>query len=443
MQVFNWIDLGRNERNQTLARPSALTDPAMVQSVRDILLSVKTDGDAALIKYASQFDKVDLSSLIIQKAELKSAWQDLPQEQKQALEQAKANIDAFHIAQKPEPISVETMPGVICRREVRAIDTVGLYVPGGTAPLVSTLLMLAIPAKIAGCDRRIIITPPDTNGQVNSAILAAAFLCDVSDVFVSGGAQAIAALAYGTQTVPRCDKIFGPGNSWVATAKSLVSQEPGGPAIDLPAGPSEAMVIADKNASPVFVAADLLSQAEHDVMAQVVCVCDDQDTADKVITELNRQLPTLPRKNIAEKSMASSRFLIAGSRKDTLSIINQYAPEHLIIQTDNPDDLVPDIRNAGSIFLGPWTPESVGDYASGTNHTLPTFGAARAHSGVTLESFYTYMSIQTLSQEGLRNLGPTVETLAEMEGLEAHKRAVSLRLAPDPEPQNPETQKND
>jgi histidinol dehydrogenase len=292
--------------------------------------------------------------------------------------------------------------------------------------------MLAIPAKVAGCARRVVVTPPRKTGQVNPAILAAAYLCGVTDVFACGGAQAIAALAYGTETIPKCDKIFGPGNVYVAAAKSLAAQAPGGPAIDMPAGPSEAMVVADAVANPVFVASDLLSQAEHDTVAQVIAVCSDVSVADNIKQEIKTQLASLPRRNIAAQALEFARFFIASDKSDRLDIINNYAPEHLIMQTENPESYVADIQNAGSIFLGPWTPESVGDYASGTNHTLPTYGAARAYSGVTLESFMKYISVQELTLDGLRRLGPTVERLASLEGLEAHRRAVSLRLESEP-----------
>ena len=300
--------------------------------------------------------------------------------------------------------------------------------PGGTAPLVSTLLMLAVPAKVAGVRRRIVVTPPGKDGKINPIILAAAYRCKVTQLFCVGGAQAIGALAYGTETIPRCDKIFGPGNAWVAAAKSLAAQEAGGPAIDMPAGPSEAMVLADEGADPAFVASDLLSQAEHDTVAQVVCVASSKKVAGSIHAKIREQLETLPRVDIARQSLKHGRMIIAVERSDIIDIINRYAPEHLIVQLRDPDAYVGAIRNAGSIFLGPWTPESVGDYASGTNHTLPTFGAARAYSGVTLESFIKYVSIQQLTKKGLKRLGPVVERLAEMEGLEAHKRAVSLRL---------------
>lgn len=428
MKTYIWTDIDEAARQEALSRPIGLSDPALIESVRDIMSAVKMGGDKAILDYTAKFDGVGLKALRVPEEELKAAWNALPEDEKNAINTARKNIKKFHQAQIPQDIEVETTKGVICRREARAIETAGLYVPGGTAPLVSTLLMLAIPAKVAGVRHRIVVTPPSKDGKVNPAILAAAYRCKVTDVFACGGAQAIAALAYGTKSIPRCDKIFGPGNAYVATAKSLAAQEPGGPAIDMPAGPSEAMVVANEDANPVFVASDLLSQAEHDTLAQVVCVATSADVAKNIQTEIDKQIATLPRKEIAEAAMTQSRMIIADTRAYVVDIINRYAPEHLILQVKKPKTLVPAIRNAGSIFLGPWTPESVGDYASGTNHTLPTYGAARAYSGVTLESFIKYISIQKLSRKGLERLGPAVEKLAEMEGLEAHRRAVSLRL---------------
>lgn len=428
MQHYVWSDLNKVERVTALARPAAISDESLLNGVRDILRDVKSNGDEALLRLTGKFDGVAIKTLEVPRSELKAAWKALPKSDKSVIERARRNIKRFHKAQMPAPITVETEPGVICQREARPIETAGLYVPGGTAPLISTLLMLAVPAKVAGVRNRIIMTPPGKDGQVNSAILAAAYRCDVSAVYSVGGAQAIAALAYGTETIPKCDKIFGPGNAWVAAAKSLVAQEAGGPAIDMPAGPSEAMVLADHAADPAFVASDLLSQAEHDTVAQVVCVATSSDVAEAVEVKIETQLQTLSRQDIARQSLKLGRMIIADNRADILDIINQYAPEHLIVQLQKPKSYVGDIRNAGSIFLGPWTPESVGDYASGTNHTLPTYGAARAYSGVTLDSFLKYISIQRLTKSGLKNLGPVVERLAEMEGLDAHKRAVSLRL---------------
>ena len=428
MRRIIWTDLDAEGRESALARPLAISDGKLIDGVRGILVDVRDNGDAALSRLTEKFDGCQVESLEIPKSALEAAWDALSASDQSVIERARRNIKSFHEAQIPEPIEVETEPGVMCRREARSIETAGLYVPGGTAPLVSTLLMLAVPAKVAGVQNRIIVTPPAKDGTVNPVILAAAYRCDVSRVFVVGGAQAIGALAYGTETIPKCDKIFGPGNAWVAAAKSLVAQEAGGPAIDMPAGPSEAMVLADAAADPAFVASDLLSQAEHDKVAQVVCVASSDAVAEAVEKAIETQLKTLPREAIARESLKHGRMIIAGERADVIDIVNRYAPEHLIIQLQNPETYVGAIRNAGSIFLGPWTPESVGDYASGTNHTLPTYGAARAYSGVTLESFIKYVSIQQLTKKGLKRLGPVVERLAEMEGLDAHKRAVSLRL---------------
>lgn len=428
MQVFNWDKLSESERRDALARPAALTDDTLIASVRKIMARVKHDKDIAIKDYTAQFDGVELDALNVPSAELKEAWDSLPDADKDAINTAYKNIEIFHQAQRPQDIEVETMSGVMCRRETRALQTVGLYVPGGTAPLVSTLLMLAVPAKVAGVQNRIVVTPPGKDGKVNTAVLAAAYRCEVTDIYMCGGAQAIAAMAYGTETIPRCDKIFGPGNAYVAAAKSLAAQEPGGPAIDMPAGPSEAMVVAGEKSNPAFVASDLLSQAEHDVLAQVVCICVSEKKASAIKAEIECQVATLPRRDIAEQSLSFARIIVANGRPTIAEIINHYAPEHLILQINAPRTFVPAIRNAGSIFLGPWTPESVGDYASGTNHTLPTFGAARAYSGVTLESFMKYISVQELTRSGLEALGPTVKRLATLEGLEAHRRAVSLRL---------------
>ena len=428
MKTLNWTDLSESEQEAALARPSALSDTKLIEDVRYIMQDVKNGGDQAVLDYTAKFDGAALSRLKVSEGDMRKAWKSLPEDQQNAIKTAQKNIKAFHTAQKPKDIEVETMAGVICRRESRAIETAGLYVPGGTAPLVSTLMMLAIPAKVAGVKRRVVVTPPGKDGKVNPAILGAAYRCGVTELYACGGAQAIAAMAYGTRSIPKCDKIFGPGNAYVATAKSLAAQEPGGPAIDMPAGPSEAMVVAGEKSNAAFVASDLLSQAEHDTLAQVVCICVNDAVAQKVREEVEAQVKTLPRRDIAEQALKFARLIVASGRPTIAHIVNSYAPEHLILQTNNPETFVPAIRNAGSIFLGPWTPESVGDYASGTNHTLPTYGAARAYSGVTLESFIKYISVQKLTREGLEALGPTVETLADMEGLEAHRRAVSLRL---------------
>ncbi|MDA8888876.1 histidinol dehydrogenase [Hellea sp.] len=428
MKKFIWKNMDLVERTQALARPYELSDPSKVELVKNILLEVKLKGDDAVKSFTSMYDNVNLVNLRVANEDLENAWLNLPKKEKNAIKVAISNIEKFHISQLPQDIEIETTKGVFCRRETRALQTAGLYVPGGTAPLVSTLLMLAVPAKVAGVRRRIVVSPPGANGKIHSSILAAAYICGVTDVFSCGGAQAIAALSYGTESLPKCDKIFGPGNAYVSLAKSLVAQEIGGPAIDMPAGPSEAMVIADNEANPAFVAADLLSQAEHDVLAQVICVSTTSEISKNIYEEIDKQLEKLPRKDIARQAMKNSRLIIAKSREMIVDIINNYSPEHLILQIKNPDHLVPAIRNAGSIFLGPWSPEAVGDYASGTNHTLPTNGAAKSYSGITIESFLKYISIQKLSKKGLELLAPTVNCLAEMEGLEAHKRSVTIRL---------------
>ncbi len=428
MKTYFWDKLSDIEKREILSRPDGLNDGKLLSAVAGIMDDVKKRGDMAVLEYTQSFDAPTIQTLSVPISEWKAAWNALPREQQNALEIARDNVKTFHAAQRPTSIETETMPGVMCRREPRALKTVGLYVPGGTAPLVSTTIMLAVPAKVAGCQNRVMVTPPGKDGKINPAILAAAYLCDVTAVFACGGAQAIAALTYGTETIAKCDKIFGPGNAYVATAKSRAAQIPGGPAIDLPAGPSEAMVIADATSNPVFVASDLLSQAEHDKLAQVICVVSDEDVAAAVSAEVNRQLETLPRADIARAAMASSRMIITDDFQQTCDIVEAYAPEHVILQNKGAELLAETIVNAGSVFIGPWTPESVGDYASGTNHTLPTYGAARNYSGVTLESYYKYVSFQQLTAAGLKALGPTVETLAEMEGLDAHKRAVSFRL---------------
>ena len=428
MRRFVWKNLSDEVRESALERPQTISDASLIAGVEEILSDVRQNGDEAVKRFTKKFDGVVVNALEFPASDLKAAWDALPPSDQAVIERARRNIKLFHEAQIQGPIEVETEPGVLCQRISRAIETAGLYVPGGTAPLVSTLLMLAVPAQVAGVQNRIVVTPPGKDGSVNKTILAAAYRCNVSRLFVVGGAQAIAALAYGTESIPKCDKIFGPGNSWVAAAKSLVAQEPGGPAIDLPAGPSEAMVVADESANPVFVASDLLSQAEHDTVAQVVCVATSLKVAKNIELEIETQVTDLPREKIARESLKHGRMVIAEDRASIIDIINRYAPEHLIVQLRDPDTYVGAIRNAGSIFLGPWTPESVGDYASGTNHTLPTNGAARAYSGITLESFLKYTSVQKLTKQGLKRLGPAVERLAEMEGLDAHKRAVSLRL---------------
>lgn len=395
-------------------------------SVRNIMNRVRNSGDEALREITLQFDKVALDSIRVPDAEISVAGENLHAELKAAIQQAAANIKTFHAAQRREPLKVETMPGVSCWRKGVAIDKVGIYIPGGTAPLFSTVLMLGIPAKLAGCSEIVLCTPPDKSGKINPAILYAAALVGVTKIFRIGGAQAIAAMAYGTESIPKVYKIFGPGNQYVTKAKQLVLEE--GVAIDMPAGPSEVLVIADNTANAAFVAADLLSQAEHGEDSQVILVVLDETIIDKVRAEINQQLKILPRKSIAEKSLAHSRAIYFSDINEATAFVNEYAPEHLIINTAAFNDIADKITNAGSVFLGNYSPEAIGDYASGTNHTLPTNGYAKAYAGVSLESFMKYITYQELTRAGLKSLGPIVEQMAEAEQLMAHKMAVKVRL---------------
>jgi histidinol dehydrogenase len=429
MQLLRWNNLDEAGKAAVLRRSDPLSDASISQTVTAILEAVRTEGDIALARFTRKFDGVDVTQMQVPVSQLKAAWDEMPGGVKAALKLAKSNIEAFHRAQLPAAICVETMPGVVCRRVPRALESAGLYVPGGSAPLVSTLLMLAIPAKIAGVPKRVVVTPPGKDGSVDPVILAAAFLCDIEELYMVGGAQAIAALGFGTKTLPKCAKIFGPGNMYVAQAKAQIAMEMGGPAIDLPAGPSEVLVLADEDANPAFVAADLLSQAEHDPLAQVLCFCTSEPFAKRVLAQIDGQVANLPRRQIAQAALQNGRILVVPEKAKMIELANRYAPEHLIVQLSEPEQVLHQVRNAGSVFLGPWAPESVGDYASGTNHTLPTFGAARAWSGVGVESFLKFISVQSLSREGLVSLGPCVEKLATLEGLDAHKRAVSIRLA--------------
>jgi histidinol dehydrogenase len=395
-------------------------------TVRNILARVKKSGDYALKEFSAQFDKVSLTSLEISKQEIQSALNVTSKELKLAIEAAYQNILKFHEAQQTPTLKVETMLGVVCQRKSVPIEKVGIYIPGGSAPLFSTVLMLGVPAKIAGCKEVILCTPPSPDGTINPAILFTADLVGITKIFKVGGAQAIAALAYGTETIPAVDKIFGPGNQYVTKAKQLVSME--GKAIDMPAGPSEVLVFADAGANPVFIAADLLSQAEHGADSQVVLVTTSNEILSKVSAEIDAQLISLPRQEIAQESLKNSLFTVFRNLDDAFDFINDYAPEHLIINAKNANELLERVSNAGSIFLGEFTPEAAGDYASGTNHTLPTNGFAKAYSGVSLSSFQKHITIQEISKEGIKQLGPIVETMAEAENLVGHKNAISVRL---------------
>ena len=398
----------------------------LFENVSTILQNVKANGDKAVLEYAEKFDRVKLESLAVTPEEMKEAEAQVPIELKVAILLAQRNIYTFHKKQKFEGRKVETMEGVTCWQKAVGIEKVGLYVPGGTAPLFSTVLMLAVPAKIAGCKEIVLCTPPNKEGKVNPAILYAAQVAGVSKIFKAGGVQAIGAMAYGTESVPKVYKIFGPGNQYVMAAKQMVAMHD--VAIDMPAGPSEVEVIADETANPKFVAADLLSQAEHGVDSQVVLVTTSEKLLEEVEYEVQHQLSRLPRWQIAEQSLANSKLILVKDMEEAISLTNEYAPEHLIIETKDYMELAEKVVNAGSVFLGSFTPESAGDYASGTNHTLPTNGYAKAYSGVSLDSFIRKITFQEISREGIQNIGPAIEVMASHEQLDAHKNAVSVRL---------------
>ena len=396
-------------------------------TVCEVLDKIKAEGDKAVIEYEERFDKVKLESLAVTDAEMKEAETLVPIELKVAILLAQRNIYTFHKKQKFEGKKVETMEGVTCWQKAVGIEKVGLYIPGGTAPLFSTVLMLAVPAKVAGCKEIVLCTPPNKEGKIHPAILYAAQVSGVSKIFKAGGVQAIGAMAYGTESVPKVYKIFGPGNQYVMAAKQQVSLHD--VAIDMPAGPSEVEVIADETANPAFVAADLLSQAEHGVDSQVVLITTSEKLLNDVEYEVQHQLARLPRWEMAEKSLANSKLILVKDMEEAIAMTNEYAPEHLIIETSNYMELAEKVVNAGSVFLGSYTPESAGDYASGTNHTLPTNGYAKAYSGVSLDSFIRKITFQEINREGIQNIGPAIEVMAANEQLDAHKNAVSVRLA--------------
>ncbi|THU39964.1 histidinol dehydrogenase [Niastella caeni] len=424
MQVYQYPK--RDEWKALLQRP-AMNVQALEGSVKAILQEVKQQGDAAVKKFTQQFDKATINNLMVAVDEFTIAQQTLDAKLKAAILSAKVNIETFHKSQLTAPEVIETMPGVQCWRKNVAIEKVGLYIPGGTAPLFSTILMLGIPAKLAGCKEIILCSPPDANGQLHPAILFAAKAVGITKVFKVGGVQAIGAMAYGTETIPAVSKIFGPGNQYVTCAKQLVQQD--GLAIDMPAGPSEVAVYADASANAAFVAADLLSQAEHGSDSQVVLVSCEQRVVNSIEQEINKQVEELPRKDIALKALTNSKLILVNNEAEAIELLNEYAPEHLIVSCNNPEQIADQIINAGSVFLGHYSPESVGDYASGTNHTLPTNGYAKAYSGVSVDSFVKKITFQQLSQEGLKNISKTVITMAEAEGLQAHANAVKVRLS--------------
>lgn len=409
-----------------LQRPGQKTEAAKIKAVQKILDDVRQSGDEAISRYARQFDGVSLSDFRVSQQEINSAGKKLDAKLKAAIKTAYANIHTFHLAQKTKPQKIETMPGVTCWRDSRPISHVGIYIPGGSAPLFSTVLMLAIPAQIAGCSTVVMCTPPAADGSVYPAILFTARLCGVRHIYKIGGAQAIGAMAYGTDQVPAVDKIFGPGNSYVTIAKQLVQHS--GTAIDIPAGPSEVMVVADDTCDPRFVAADLLSQMEHGADSQAILITFRQHIAEEVLSEVSHQLSSLPRRHIAAQALTHSKVIAVRTPKQAVDLINSYAPEHLILAVQQTDYFIREVAHAGSVFIGHYTPESAGDYASGTNHTLPTSGHARAYSGVSLDSFTKKITYQQITYKGLQKLGPVIEVMAEAEELMAHSRAVSIRL---------------
>ncbi len=426
MKQYNYSDLSKQDIRELVQRN---VDPAneIRDIVEEVIANVKERGDSALLDYALKFDKVELDKLYLDKAELEEIASTISSAQKEALQIAYNNIYKFHHAQLKAEDKIETMPGVTCWRELRPIEKVGLYIPGGTAVLPSTFLMLGIPALIAGCHEIVVCSPPQKNGKVNAFIAYVAILLGIDKIYLAGGSQAIAAMAYGTETIAKVDKIFGPGNQFVTKAKTII-QSTTTTAIDMPAGPSEVLVIADETANPVYVAADLLAQAEHGMDSQSILVCTSEKIAKAVLAEVEKQVPVLPRAEIVKKALENSYTIVARTLAEAMDFSNQYAPEHLILATTNWQQVTANILNAGSVFLGNLTPESVGDYASGTNHTLPTSSYSRAYSGVSVDSFVKKITFQHITPEGIQNIGPSVEILAELEGLHAHKNAVSVRM---------------
>ncbi len=428
MKTIIWSQASKSQKAQALARPLAEDNAKIATSVSAILAEVKKRGDAALRAFSLKFDGVAPKSLRVSPKEAEAAYASLSPKLKTAMKRAAANIEKFHKAQAPKTVAIETMPGVKCALLWRPIETVGLYVPAGTAPLFSAVLMQAIPARIAGCKNIVLCTPPQHDGKIHPAVLAAAKLCGVTEIFAVGGAQAIGAMAYGTKSVPKADKIFGPGNVYVTVAKQLISQDPAGAAIDMPAGQSEVLVIAKPPARADWVAADLLSQAEHGTSSQVILVTTSAAFAKKVGEEVEKQVAVLPRRDIARACLKGSRIIVAPDMNAALDISNAYGPEHLIVHNEDAAKYLPKIQHAGSVFLGGLTSESAGDYASGTNHVLPTYGYVRSYSGISLYSFLKSVTAQSMTPEGLKALGPSIIEMAEAENLAAHANAVRIRM---------------
>ncbi len=429
MQTFNWAELDSTQKGRLMQRPALAEDASLQARTAEIIDAVRARGDGALFDYAATFDRVELSSLKVEPRDFEHAAQQLNASQKAAVESARDNIRRFHEAQLSGPVRVETANGVVCERVTRPIARVGLYVPAGSAPLPSTALMLAVPAELAQCQERILCSPPQANGNVNPSVLYVAQICGIEDVFKVGGAQAVAAMAYGTASVPKVDKIFGPGNAWVTAAKAQVAQDPMGAARDMPAGPSEVLVIADESADPTFVAADLLSQAEHGPDSQSVLISTSQTLIDAAVAAIEQQRRSLSRRDVIARSIEHAFAVRVDDVETAFDVANCYAPEHLILQLRSPRDWLDRVQAAGSVFVGAWSPEAVGDYCSGTNHVLPTYGFARSYSSLGVADFMRSMTIQELSAEGLRGIGPVAVELAELEGLDAHAEAVRLRLA--------------
>ena len=428
MEITVWNACSEAERRQLLARPALEAQPQLRVEVARYLEQVLSDGDATLRALTRRFDAVELDQLRVAEADFARAEVTLEEPLKHAMRQAHARLHAFHAAGAPQPYALDTAPGVRCERLPVALECVGLYVPAGTAPLPSTALMLGVPASLAGCARVVLCSPPNRTGELHATVLYAAQLCGITEVYRLGGVQAIGAMAYGTQSVPKCDKLFGPGNAYVTMAKQLVAEDPHGAAIDMAAGPSEVLVIADALADAEIVAADLLSQAEHGADSQVVLISDCAALLEQVLRALNHQCAALPRHQMARAALGQSRFILVDQLAEAVTISNRYAPEHLLLNVAQPRGLLAQVRHAGSVFLGRNTPESVGDYNSGTNHVLPTYGQARANSGVSVLSFVKFMTVQELSPAGLAEIGPETMLLARAEGLEAHARAVEIRL---------------
>lgn len=428
MKRIDWNAMGAGEQSTALARPAQSREQKLIDGVAEIIATVRRDGDAGVLAMSQRHDACPPAEMKVAADEFDAAEASLAPELKKAIREAHERIERFHRAASILPVTVETSPGVVCERILRPITRVGLYVPAGSAPLPSTALMLGVPSRIAGCPDVLLCTPPCADGKADPAVLFAARICGIERVHVIGGAQAIAAMAYGTAMVTRCDKIFGPGNAWVTEAKLQVAADSNGAAIDMPAGPSELLVIADQSADPRFVAADLLSQAEHGPDSQVILLSDSAELIDAVAIELDRQCNVLGRAATARLALQSSRLIEVADLSQAVAISNRYAPEHLILNVANPRLLLASVDSAGSVFLGNWSPESVGDYCSGTNHVLPTYGHARAWSGVSVASFQKQITVQELSTDGLCGIGPCAITLANAEGLDAHARAVSIRL---------------